>query len=46
MIEQIVIKNFLSFKNEETFDFTASMEKNKKGFEYMKWYEEQNRKKF
>ena len=45
MIEQIVIKNFLSFKNEETFDFTASMEKNKKGFEYMKWYEEQNRKK-
>lgn len=45
MIEQIVIKNFLSFKNEETFDFTASMEKNKNGFEYMKWYEEQNRKK-
>lgn len=45
MIEQIIIKNFLSFKNEVTFDFTASMEKNKKGFEYMKWYEEQNRKK-
>lgn len=45
MIEQIVLRNYLSFKNEETFDFTASMEKNKKGFEYMKWYEDKQRKK-
>ena len=45
MIEQIIIQNFLSFKNKETFDFIASMEKPKKGFEYMKWYEEMNRKK-
>lgn len=45
MIEQIEIQNFLSFKNKETFDLTASMEKPKKGFEYMKWYEEMNRKK-
>lgn len=45
MIEQIEIQNFLSFKNKETFDLTASMEKPKRGFEYMKWYEEMNRKK-
>ena len=45
MIEQIIIKNFLSFKNKETFDLTASMEKPKKGFEYMKWYEDINRRK-
>ena len=45
MIEQIIIQNFLSFKNKETFDLTASMEKPKKGFEYMKWYEDINRRK-
>lgn len=45
MIEQIIIQNFLSFKKKEIFDLTASMEKPKKGFEYMKWYEEVNRKK-
>ena len=45
MIEQITLRNYLSFKNEETFDFTASMEKNKKGFEYMKWYEDKHHKK-
>ena len=45
MIEQIVLSNFLSFKNETIFDFTATMEKPRKGFEFMKWYEDINRKK-
>lgn len=45
MIEEIVLKNFLSFKNETRFDFTATMEKPRKGFEFMKWYEDINRKK-
>lgn len=45
MIEQIVLKNFLSFKDETVFDFTATMEKPRKGFEFMKWYEDVNRKK-
>lgn len=45
MIEQIVLQNFLSFKDETTFDFTATMEKPRKGYEFMKWFEEINRKK-
>lgn len=45
MIEQIILRNFLSFKDETTFNFTATMEKPRKGFEFMKWYEEVNRKK-
>ena len=45
MIEYIVLTNFLSFKDETRFEFTASMEKPKKGFEYMKWFETVNKKK-
>lgn len=45
MIEYISLKNFLSFKNETRFDFNASMEKPKKGYEFMKWYNTVNRKK-
>lgn len=45
MIEQIVLQNFLSFKDETTFDFTATMEKPRKGYEFMKWYEDINHKK-
>lgn len=41
----MTLTNFLSFKNETKFDFIASMEKPKKGFEYMKWYETVNKKK-
>lgn len=45
MIEQITLRNFLSFRDEETFDFTASMEKPKKEYSFMKWFEEMNKKK-
>ncbi len=45
MIEKITLTNFLSFKNETEFDFSASQEKQKKGFEYMDWVEEVNGKK-
>lgn len=45
MIEQIVLENFLSFKKETKFEFKASMEKPRKGYEFIKWYEEVNRNK-
>lgn len=45
MIEQISLENFLSFKDKKTFNFVASMEKPKKGYEFMKWYEDINHKK-
>ncbi len=45
MIEEITLRNFLSVKDEETFNFTASMEKPKKEYSFMKWYEEMNKKK-
>ena len=45
MIEGIVLENFLSFKNKIEFDFTATMEKPRKGYEFMKWYEDIHRKK-
>lgn len=45
MIEEMVLKNFLSFKDETTFNFTATMEKPRKGYEFMKWYEDVNKKK-
>lgn len=45
MIEQITLRNFLSFRDEEKFDFTASMEKPKKEYSFMKWFEEMNKKK-
>lgn len=45
MIEQIVLENFLSFKKETKFEFKASMEKPRKGYEFIKWYEEINRTK-
>lgn len=45
MIEKISVKNFLSFKEEIVFDFSASQEKPKKGFEYMDWFVETNKKK-
>lgn len=45
MIEQITLDNFLSFKDKKTFNFLASMEKPKKGYEFMKWYDDVNHKK-
>ena len=45
MIEQIVLENFLSFKKGTKFEFKASMEKPRKGYEFIKWYEEINRNK-
>ncbi|MCD8293681.1 MAG: ATP-binding protein [Clostridia bacterium] len=45
MIERITLRNFLSFKDETSIDFTASQEKPKSGFEYVDWYEEANKKK-
>lgn len=45
MIEQITLENFLSFKDKKTFNFLASMEKPKKGYEFMKWYDDVNHKK-
>lgn len=41
----MILTNFLSFKDKTKFDFTASMEKPKKGFEFMKWYDTVDRKK-
>lgn len=45
MFEKLSLQNFLSFKDKTEFDFTASQEKPKKGFEYIKWMEEVNKKK-
>lgn len=45
MFEEIILQNFLSFKDETRFEFTASMERPKKGYEYIKWYDTVDNKK-
>lgn len=45
MIESLTIENFLSFKDKITFDFTASMERPKAGFEHISWFETIGKKK-
>ena len=45
MIEQLTIENFLSFKERITFEFCASMEKPKLGYENIPWYQFNNKRK-
>jgi AAA15 family ATPase/GTPase len=45
MIESLIIKNVLSFKERTEFNFTASMERPKAGFEHISWYETIGKKK-
>lgn len=45
MIESLTIENFLSFKDKITFNFTASMERPKAGFEHISWFETIGKKK-
>lgn len=45
MIESLTLENFLSFKNKIEFNFTASMERPKAGFEHISWYETIGKKK-
>lgn len=45
MIESLTIENFLSFKNRIEFNFTASMERPKAGFEHINWFETIGKKK-
>lgn len=46
MFDYITIKNFLSFKDETKFSFSATNEKAKKGYEHIEWYTEINKKKY
>ena len=45
MIEKLTIQNFLSFKDKTEFDFVASSERPKEGFEFVHWFEEVRKKK-
>ena len=45
MIEKLILENFLSFKESTEFDFTATQERPKKGYEHIQWFEEINKKK-
>lgn len=45
MIESLTIENFLSFKDKINFNFTASMERPKAGFEHISWFETIGKKK-
>ena len=45
MVESITLENFLSFKNRTTFEFKASTEKAKTGYEHIEWYSTHNKKK-
>ena len=45
MLESLTLKNFLSFRDETIFDFTATTEKPKVGYEHIDWYTPLNKKK-
>ena len=45
MLESLTLKNFLSFRDETVFDFTATTEKLKAGYEHIEWYTRSNKKK-
>lgn len=45
MIEKLTLENFLSFKERIEFDFTATQERPKKGYEHIHWFEDINKKK-
>lgn len=45
MIESMTLENFLSFRDKTVFDFTATTERPKAGYEDIEWYAQSNKKK-
>lgn len=45
MLESLTLGNFLSFRDQTFFDFTATTEKPKSGYEHIEWFTQSNRKK-
>lgn len=45
MLESLTLENFLSFRDRTVFDFTATAEKPKAGYEHIEWFTQSNKKK-